>query len=89
MSDATGTATPKPLLAWAKWPGLAVMIAGFVTLLYGVFAVEDSGCGSYVGDVSSPGCQFATPPGIFAILGAVVVILGIIAVVIGFRAKSA
>ncbi len=83
------TATsPRPLLGWAKWIGLGLAVAGLALILYGLFAVASSGCGSYVGDVSSPGCQYATPPGFFVILGAIVAILGIITVVIGLRAKS-
>jgi len=79
---------PKPLLSSAKWIGLGLTVLGLGLLIYGVVAVANSGCNSYVGDVSQPACQWATPPGIFAILGGIVLILGIIAIVVGIRAKA-
>ena len=82
------TVARKPLLRRAKWVGFGLIVAGLAALVFGVLAVEDSGCGHYVGDVSQPACQWAIPPGVLVFVGADVLIFGIVAMMIGVRAKA-
>jgi len=57
--------------------GLVLLAIGVASITYGVAEVAASGCGSPPPGLSGTGCQWASPPGYFAVLGIVLVLIGL------------
>lgn len=61
--------------------GLVLLAIGVASITYAVAEVAASGCGSPPPGLAGAGCQWASPPGVFIVLGSVLVLIGLLTIV--------
>jgi len=81
-----GATVRNPVLAWATWPGVVLVVVGAAAFLYGFVAVVTAV--PYPPGIAAPQSQWTALPGVLAPIGAFILAWGIVAILIGRRAGA-